>query len=186
MPVRVGLKRLESDGALTSKNKGSFLVSDPDQEEFQDILRIRLVLECFAIREAALRATVGDLPALHRLNEEYHRLLRAGKDGARKSLIPNFNFHFRIYELAGSPNLVDLIGRLWLRIGPTLQRYVGGNAVVHTDFHGSMLDGLVRNDPEIAAAALTDDLTTAASAIIPLLRPRAESTKITLDGGGDE
>jgi DNA-binding GntR family transcriptional regulator len=177
-PVREALKRLESDGALLGFNKRAFYVSDPDQVDFAELLEIRLNLEVQAIRAAARRATFSDLEPIREINREYERLLASDDDveGVGNVLLINFRFHFEIYKLSGSPLLVQLIETLWLRIGPSLNRFV-----VHykhsdiSNFHGQMLDALARQDPDGAEAALRSDLVIAARAVLPQLRARPAS-----------
>lgn len=174
-PVREALKRLESDGALLGWNKRAFFVSDPDQVDFAELLEIRLSLEVQAIRAAARRATAVNLELIREINREYERLLASDDaEGPGNVLAVNFRFHFEIYKLSGSPLLVQMIETLWLRIGPSLNRFV-----VHyrhsdiSNFHGQMLEALARQDPDGAEAALRSDLVIAARAVLPQLRARS-------------
>jgi DNA-binding GntR family transcriptional regulator len=173
-PVREALKRLESDGALLGSNKRAFFVIDPDQVDFAELLEIRLNLEVQAIRAAARKATPDDLEPIREINREYERLLASDDlDGVGTVLLVNFRFHFELYKLSGSPLLVQMIETLWLRIGPSLNRFV-----VHyrhsdiSNFHRQMLDALARQDPDGAEAALRSDLVIAARAVLPQLRVR--------------
>jgi DNA-binding GntR family transcriptional regulator len=169
-PVREALKRLDADGALVSRNKSAFFVYEPDKVDFAEILAIRLNLEGYAIRSAATNARQGDLAALGRINDEYQKVLNGDDPSSPYSLQVNFKFHFETYKLSGSAILVEMIETLWLRIGPTLQRYmpVRGDMSVSL-FHNQMLDALARNDPDSAEDALRRDLTTAYDAIVPQL-----------------
>jgi DNA-binding GntR family transcriptional regulator len=165
-PVRDALKRLEADGALKSKNKSAFYVNDPSLADFESVLEIRLRLEGLAIRKAAERATPTDIARLTNLNEGYEaELVRPGHAGS--ALMQNFRFHFETYRISGSPILVDLIETTWLRIGPTLHRYVTQldvpvRATVH---HRDMIEALARRDGDAAESAVSGDLVAAFEAM---------------------
>jgi DNA-binding GntR family transcriptional regulator len=173
-PVREALKRLESDGALLGCNKRAFFVSDPDQVDFAELLEIRLNLEVHAIRAAARKVQPDDLEPIREINREYERLLASDEDNVGNVLVVNFRFHFEIYKLSRSPLLVQMIETLWLRIGPSLNRYVAHyKHSAMSSFHGQMLEALARQDPDGAEAALRSDLVVAARAVLPQLRARS-------------
>ncbi len=172
-PVREALKHLEADGALTSRNKSAFFVNSPSRKEFRQILEIRLQLEGLAIRQAAAVATADDVARLRALNDQYEALLRDPNPNKSSSLLPNCQFHFDIYRMAGSDILMKMIESLWLRIGPMLYNFV---SQVHypgdtAPEHREMLDALARNDATAAEAALQRDLVGAFEEISKTLKP---------------
>ena len=171
-PVREALKQLESDGALTSRNKSAFFVNDPDLTEFRQITELRLSTEGLAARKAAETATPMDIAALRKLQSEYEAILRS-TDRA-PSLLPNFRFHFAIYALSASPILIKVIRSTWLRIGPMLHRHIKTDHAIDSSvhIHEQIVSALERNDPVAAEAALRKDLTDAAELIYPQLRTR--------------
>jgi DNA-binding GntR family transcriptional regulator len=173
-PIMVALKRLEADHALKSRNRSAFYVHEPSQEEFREILDIRLTLEVMAIRRAARNVTPKDIAVLRRINEACgvgpnlqpkDRLARA-----REALAQNFRFHFEIYSHCGSATLINLIERFWLRVGPMLHRYLGHDGVITMpDLHQGIISALERKDEEGAELALRYDLNVAFSVIVPQL-----------------
>lgn len=170
-PVREALKRLDADGALTSQKKSAFVVYDPDKTDFEELFEIRLALECQAIKRAAEKASQDDIDRLVRINHDYQMILNSPDRSIPRLLSENFRFHFEVYKLSGSAMLVDLIETLWLRIGPTLQRYAPSHGNI--SFHNQMIEALASNQPNMAAAALSDDLTVAHNFIVPQLRDRS-------------
>lgn len=169
-PVREALKRLEGDGALVSRRKSAFVVNDPSSAELDDILKIRLVLEGLAIREAAAMPTVEKLEPAITANKIYLKTLSRYDANAPETLEANFRFHFEIYKLSGSEALVALIESLWLRIGPSLRHYAPdepGSSIVHC--HQRMIDSVAEGNPDAAEAALREDLTSAARSIMALM-----------------
>ena len=168
-PVMVALKRLEADGALVSKSQSAFYVKDPNQKEFRDILEIRLSLELLAVRKAAEHVTPADIKKLHALNKAYEQQMNKAKN-PNGVFEQNFRFHFEIYKLSASDILVAMIETLWLRIGPTLHRYMGFAEIKWTpNIHGEILEALQHRDGEAAAAALRKDLESAFKVVLPLL-----------------
>jgi len=85
----------------------------------------------------------------------------------------NFRFHFELYKLSRSKVLVEMIEVLWLRIGPTLQRYMPSHGDMRISvYHNRMLEAVARNDPDAAEEALRDDLMGGYQTIEPQLRAR--------------
>lgn len=174
-PVREALKRLDADGALFSKSKSGFFVSDPDKFDFAEILEIRLNLEGYAIRRAAINVTNGELDNLKAINARFRKVMEIEGENAAEELRLNFLFHFEIYKLSRSPVLIQMIETLWLRIGPTLHRYMpprGDDTV--SNFHAEMLKALERHDPVAAELALRNDLVAASHAIAAQLPDRTD------------
>lgn len=166
-PIREALKRLEGDGVLVSRRKSAFFVNDPDITEFNEILEIRLELEGLAIRQAAAKATRAKLAAAIAANQAYMRVLSRHPANATETLSANFRFHFELYKLSESATLVDIIKSLWLRIGPCLRHYSPSQASRSIGkYHQHMLDSVARGNADEAEAALRQDLTTAARAIV--------------------
>jgi DNA-binding GntR family transcriptional regulator len=175
-PVREALKRLDANGALISRSKSAFFVNDPNQVDYAEILEIRLMLEGKAIRRAADRATKENLELIHKLNQDYARLQSMGRNILVEGLRANFRFHFEMYKLADSTQLINIIEILWLRIGPALHHYVPPRDDLRIiSFHNQMVEALVNGDADAAEKAVVLDLTTAAEAIIPLLKPAPAS-----------
>lgn len=175
-PVREALKRLDSDGALVSRNKSAFYVYEPDGADFTELYDIRLTLEGHATELAARRATPADIAMLRRLNDDYMAQMAQPVRDDRLLVELNFRFHFEVYRLSGSPILVELIEVLWLRIGPTLVRYnptSGGD--VFRIYHTEILEALERNDAKAAVEALRDDLTAAFRVLLPRLGARPQA-----------
>jgi DNA-binding GntR family transcriptional regulator len=180
-PIMVALKRLEADHVLKSQNRSAFYVHEPSQEEFREILDIRLTLEVMAIRRAARNISSTDIPRLVQINEGCDMAAGlAGEkhlDREREALAQNFKFHFEIYKHCGSDTLVTLIERFWLRVGPMLHRYLDHAGVTTmSELHQSIIFALERNDQESAELALRYDLNTAFSIIVPQLPSRGSSS----------
>lgn len=108
-PVRDALKRLESDGILTSAPRRGLIVAQLDQQQVSELYAVRDVLEGLAGRLAAQHATsaevaamrdllerqartrADDLPGLTRLNQLFHEVVsRAARNRYLSSVLDSF------------------------------------------------------------------------------------------------
>ena len=83
----------------------------------------------------------------------------------------NKNLHFAIYEAAGLPTLVEIIGALWLKAGPVLNLDLGANPdrLARSGairFHAEALAAIRARDGAAARTAIVADIRGAADFII--------------------
>lgn len=143
-PVREALRRLESEGLITTDvHRGSTVAQSAG--DLHEKVKIRAVLEGLAASLSASKVTDQDLAELLAYNE---RLLAPDLSAADLSTV-NRRFHFRIYEIANSPLLLSLMRLLW-------QSFPGGPQVLRNPKdsyaeHYSLLQALERHDGETAS-----------------------------------
>jgi DNA-binding GntR family transcriptional regulator len=172
MPVREALRRLTSEGALEFLSTGFTQVPVLDVSKLQELTEIRLVVEGLAAHRAALRVTKSELEAIEAANSEVSRASREGNIAAVARA--NEVFHFSIYQASQSAELVRIIERLWLKVGPCLtwllmqQPSVKGYGVATFKHHKELIAALRRHEPAKAAAALKADIATAAAVVAEL------------------
>ena len=169
MPVREAVSRLAADKALEVLPGRAVRVPVLTLAQFRELTRIRLVVEGFAAEEATKVITDAQIAVVA---EHEAAFLAAAKDppDPAAAVAANRDLHFSLYEAAGMPSLVEMIGRLWLKAGPILnldmrhepRRLDGGSAVVA---HAQLLDALRRRDPTAARQALVEDISAAADHI---------------------
>lgn len=169
MPVREAVSRLAADKALEVLPGRAVRVPVLTLAQFRELTRIRLVVEGFAAEEAAKIITDAQIAAVARHEAAF---LAAAKDppDPAAAVAANRDLHFALYEAAGMPSLIEMISRLWLKVGPILnldmrhepRRLDGGSAVVA---HAQLLDALRRRDPAAARQALVEDISAAAEHI---------------------
>jgi DNA-binding GntR family transcriptional regulator len=171
MPVRDAFRRLTSEGALEPLLSGAIRVPVYDFAKLQELTEIRLTVEGLAARRAAKHITREEFDALDRCTLEIERAV-ARTDFAAEAKA-NEHFHFVIYRAARSVELLRIIERLWLQMGPYLawlirqrtlpSRSHGARAFRH---HKAIVSGLRRGDPEKTEAALRADLNTATEVLL--------------------
>ena len=74
-PVREALRRLEADGLVEIEPRRGGVVAGINAEEASEIYSLGVLLESYAARLAAERATEADLAELDRLLDSVNRLL---------------------------------------------------------------------------------------------------------------
>jgi DNA-binding GntR family transcriptional regulator len=144
-PVREALRKLESEGFITSElHRGAVVVRSENSRLFENFL-IRANLESLAAGLAAQKVTPDDLDDLMKIFEELKQL---DQDDKRRAAL-NRRFHFRIYEAARSPTLLALLNFLWgaLDGGPRVFR----SQEASDQHHFAMLQALRRGDGNAAA-----------------------------------
>jgi DNA-binding GntR family transcriptional regulator len=117
-PVREALERLEAEGYVTSRRNGGSVVVRAEQSRLWENVLIRSVLEGLAARLAAEHRNNADLAGI--LGRE--RAFGECRDPREAGQL-NQQFHFAIYQAAGSPVLMRQLEFLWRSLGPGPQVY---------------------------------------------------------------
>lgn len=168
MPVREAFHRLCGEGILEPLPNGMTRVPVLDEEKLIDLTDIRLEVEGLAAARAATRMSKYDCDALHRANQEG---LKAAKIGDTISEVrANGLFHFTLYNAAQSDELLRIIQRLWLRVGPFLLLYVTAQQSkestkkrkpvksVGVEYHKRIIKAVKEKDSDGARTALREDI----------------------------
>ena len=117
-PVREALLKLVAAGALESGASQSFRVPVVTVARYLEISDIRRAVEGLAAERAAARIEPRQIEALRVIKDRF--LAAKGQSDVAQALVQNYAFRFGLYKIAGMPTLLDVIERLWLQIGPTL------------------------------------------------------------------
>lgn len=167
MPVRQALWQLERDKAVVVEHNRQIRVNRLSTAEFDEILELRLILECKAAEEACRRRPEAAINAVKRQLDKMAKTA----PGSKNFLQHNHDYHMLVYKFSGLPNLLDMIDNLWTRVGP----YIYLSTLAPEDvrrsmkFHGMMYDAFKAGDAEGMVEALRLDLTVAAAQIRPVL-----------------
>lgn len=113
IPIREGLRQLETEGLIQiHPHRGAF-VADLSVTELQEIYTVREVLEETAAQLAVPNLTVERLDALAVLIEKMERATSANDYDQLFDL--NRSFHFAIYQDSANALLIKMINGLWDR-----------------------------------------------------------------------
>jgi len=146
-PVREAMRRLESEGLLVCDTHRGFTVVAPDVGRLEENFQIRAALESLG---ASLAARKIDPRGLDRLRELNGRMRALADDDDPGYAELNREFHFTVYEYAGSPLLLSLMRLLWASLhgGPQVSRTHAESARQHDE----ILDALTEGDAAAASA----------------------------------
>lgn len=168
-PVREAITRLISEGSLSMKGPKTIVALELNQSEFQEISEIRVRLEGWAAELATQNATNELTSDLRKLHQAYCAVRQ--KNDGKAILEANSRFHFRLYESANAPKLVQIIDSLWVSSGPTiglLSRKLPNDGDGQK-YHEAALEALQRGDAVAVRQAISDDIITGREKILKLL-----------------
>ncbi|MGV9296250.1 MULTISPECIES: GntR family transcriptional regulator [Amycolatopsis] len=113
-PVREALQRLQSEGWVDLRPAQGAFVHLPTDEEADQLLGVRAVLETHSARLAAACATDEDIKRLWQLQDVGMKALAA--DDSERLVAANADLHSYITELTGNAVLSELIGLVDRRV----------------------------------------------------------------------
>ncbi|MBQ1091303.1 MULTISPECIES: GntR family transcriptional regulator [Streptomyces] len=113
-PVREALQRLNTEGWVDLRPAQGAFVHEPTEEEADQLLTVRTLLEAEAARLAAANATKDGIDALEALLHE--GLEAVADDDVDAAVALNARFHAKIMELAGNAVLAELAAQVDRRV----------------------------------------------------------------------
>ena len=171
MPVREAVNRLVAERALEVTPSRTLRVPLSSPSQVRDLADIRGRVEGFAAERAALNRTPEQLAAIEAAELDMRTALECRDGDPARWVALNQAFHFAIYEAAGMPLLLKMIGDLWLKAGPTLNldilagsdRLLSGVAL---RCHAAATAAIRKGDGAAAYAAISHDIDSAARFVI--------------------
>ncbi|QCX80106.1 HTH-type transcriptional regulator McbR [Streptomyces sp. YIM 121038] len=109
-PVREALQRLNTEGWVDLRPAQGAFVHEPTEEEADQLLTVRTLLEAEAARLAAANAGSAGIAALEELCARGESAVAAGD--VDLVVATNAAFHAKVMELAGNVVLAELAGRV--------------------------------------------------------------------------
>ncbi|MEI5011830.1 GntR family transcriptional regulator [Streptomyces sp. PmtA] len=113
-PVREALQRLNTEGWVDLRPAQGAFVHEPTEEEADQLLSVRTLLEAEAARLAAANAGSAGIAALEELCDKGEQAVAA--DEADLAIATNAAFHAKVMELAGNVVLAELAGQVDRRV----------------------------------------------------------------------
>lgn len=111
VPVREALKMLEGEGFVQIVPRRGAFVTDASLDDMQDLYFTRQLLEGQAAYHAAPKITPDHVATLNRLYEKMGNALK--QHDYHEFMKLNRQFHFTIYDAAGSRYLSSIIAGMW-------------------------------------------------------------------------
>ena len=123
IPVREALRTLEAEGLVTyAPNRGA-VVAIVSAQEVQEMLEVRIALECHALRMAVPLAADSDLETIRDILMAYD----AAPDAATWSAM-NWQFHWALYTPSDCKRLLEAIERNFNRFSIATRRQISALA----------------------------------------------------------
>ncbi|MFF4272153.1 GntR family transcriptional regulator [Streptomyces sp. NPDC001536] len=113
-PVREALQRLSTEGWVDLRPAQGAFVHEPTEEEADQLLTVRTLLEAEAARLAAANAGKTAIGVLEELCAEGERAVAA--DDVDRAVATNARLHAKIMELAGNTVLAELAAQVDRRV----------------------------------------------------------------------
>lgn len=113
-PVREALQRLNTEGWVDLRPAQGAFVHEPTEEEADQLLSVRTLLEAEAARLAAARSGSAGIEALQELCSRGERAVAA--DDVDLAVATNAAFHAKVRELAGNVVLSGLAAQVDRRL----------------------------------------------------------------------
>jgi DNA-binding GntR family transcriptional regulator len=148
-PVREALQRLNTEGWVDLRPAQGAFVHVPTEEEADQLLTVRTLLEAEAARLAARNATSDGIEALDEIVAQ--GLLAVASDDVDTAVALNARFHAKIMELAGNAVLAELAAQVDRRVRwyytPVAKLRGGQSWAEHRDLIAAIAD---RDEQEAA------------------------------------
>jgi DNA-binding GntR family transcriptional regulator len=148
-PIREALRLLQADGLVLYRPHQGIVVAENSPDQIDELVRLRCLLEAFAVELAVPRLTPSRLAELERLHERLLRAIEA--DHGTAITKGNHAWHWAIYETAESPVLLELIRRLWDAYPWRTMWVLPGRAEQSAHEHESVMEAIRRGDGTEAA-----------------------------------
>lgn len=155
-PIREALARLESDGLVVKRaHRGYTAAPRIDAQTFDELFRMRLLLEPTSASWAAHAATAKQIAAMEDIIAEMSKPVTGDSyESYRSFAAQDAAFHLALAEASGVQLMVDILTRL--RSHTQLYRlyYAAGISGETVAEHSRVIGAVSRRDPDAAAAAM--------------------------------
>ncbi|MFF9238682.1 GntR family transcriptional regulator [Streptomyces sp. NPDC014801] len=142
-PVREALQRLNTEGWVDLRPAQGAFVHEPTEEEADQLLTVRTLLEAEAARLAAAAAGSDGVARLEELCAQGEEAVAADDVDAAVAL--NARFHAAVMELAGNTVLADLAAQVDRRVRwyytPVARRRGRQSWIEHRELIAAIADG---------------------------------------------
>jgi len=151
-PVREALQRLNTEGWVELRPGHGAYVHVPTEEEADQLLAVRSLLEAEAARLAALNATDDGIARLRKLRRRGVEALEA--DDVEAMVGANADLHVAITELSGNAPLAELTAQVDRRVRWYYNPVARKRGSRSWDEHKQIIDAIESGDPDEAASRM--------------------------------
>ncbi|MFD9392449.1 GntR family transcriptional regulator [Streptomyces sp. NPDC060000] len=153
-PVREALQRLNTEGWVDLRPAQGAFVHEPTEDEADQLLSVRTLLEAEAARLAAAHADQAGVEALDEILAQ--GMLAVASDDVDTAVALNARFHTKIIELAGNAVLAELAAQVDRRVRwyytPIARRRGHQSWIEHRD----LIAAIAAQDEELATRLMRE------------------------------
>ncbi|WP_340374742.1 GntR family transcriptional regulator [Streptomyces sp. SS7] len=153
-PVREALQRLSTEGWVDLRPAQGAFVHEPTEEEADQLLTVRALLEAEAARLAATQAKTHDVDDLDEILAL--GLQAVADDDVDAAVALNSRFHAKIMELAGNAVLAELAAQVDRRVRwyyTPVARQRGEQSWIE---HRDLITAILNRDEQLAARLMRE------------------------------
>jgi len=153
-PIRESLRQLENEGLITFERNKGFTVSKLSPKQVDEIYQLRWILEGYAARLTAEKASERDVMRLRELNGRLRKMVQ--ENDLMGWLTFNAMFHDYLCDHCGNENLISIVKIIQRRI----YRYkyiivnIPGYMEHYIEQHDCVIRGCEKNDGEMAETCM--------------------------------
>ena len=104
-PVREAINRLVADGIIIKKAQRGLYLIDPDPEQIQDHIDIRISLEKLAVRKCIERATDEDIATISNSLAAFEKALQQKEELTKNASLTNKKLNLEKFKIVEIVNL---------------------------------------------------------------------------------
>ncbi len=151
-PVREALQRLQTEGWVDLRPAQGAFVHEPTDDEADQLLAVRCLLETESARLAAAAATPEDVKQLRRILKEGRAAVAAGDVPTVVSA--NSELHGLVTRMSGNTVLTELIGMVDRRVRWYYTPLARTRGTVSWKEHAELIDAIAHGDERRAAEVM--------------------------------
>ncbi|MBB4303242.1 DNA-binding GntR family transcriptional regulator [Rhodobium orientis] len=151
-PVREAIKLLEAEGFILGTSHRGAIVAPFDIDAAEEIVDLRVTLECKLALRAMDRLTSEQLQELRDLQEQLEAAASRGDRDAVRSI--NYRFHEVLYLAANLPQTLRFVRALWARYPFDLINKLENRVERASAEHREMLSAILTRDESAMLSAL--------------------------------
>ncbi|TJZ54355.1 GntR family transcriptional regulator [Streptomyces piniterrae] len=161
-PVREALQRLNTDGWVDLRPAQGAFVHEPTEEEADQLLTVRTLLEAEAARLAAANAGAAGVADLEKLCAEGERAVADVDEdgdvdeGVDAAVAANAAFHAKVMELAGNAVLAELAAQVGRRARWCYTPVAGQRGKQSWTEHRELIAAIADHDEARATAVMRE------------------------------
>ncbi|MGW1780191.1 GntR family transcriptional regulator [Streptomyces sp. NPDC002143] len=153
-PVREALQRLNTEGWVDLRPAQGAFVHEPTEDEADQLLTVRTLLEAEAARLAATHADKAGIEALDEIVAQ--GMMAVARDDVDAAVALNARFHAKVIELAGNAVLAELASQVDRRVRwyyTPVARQRGHQSWIE---HRDLIAAIVAHDEQLATQLMRE------------------------------